>query len=129
MYRNSGTDTSGTQQARIPFLFNTDVDWILEEHLAGTSGVANTTYQNGCHFQVSWFEVDINDNKAKEHDKNKDEKKSVVLASNNSLTKKNLRLGRLYGGQPSQNLRQGAFTVSLLNCRTLFYCQSAVTFV
>lgn len=46
-----------SQQAQIPLLFDSSVDWLIGEHLQGTSGIADHTLTSGYAFQVSWFEV------------------------------------------------------------------------
>jgi hypothetical protein len=45
------------KQAQIPLLFDTSVDWLIEEHLHGTFGISDHTLTSGYAFQVSWFEV------------------------------------------------------------------------
>ncbi|KAF7591587.1 hypothetical protein BBP40_001335 [Aspergillus hancockii] len=45
------------KQAQIPLLFDISVDWLIEEHIRGTFGIADYTLTSGYAFQVSWLEL------------------------------------------------------------------------
>jgi hypothetical protein len=57
MWYRARTGFEQTQQAQIPLLFDSSVDWLIGEHLRGTFGIADHTLTSGYAFQVSWFEV------------------------------------------------------------------------